>query len=297
MFACFLAESAQEDEQMLKSALYIVPTPIGNLEDITLRAIEVLKAATLIACEDTRHSRILLEHLGITGTRTVSCYDQVEEQKAGMIIEEVGQGGVVALISDAGSPLINDPGYKLVSLCIKAGVEVVPLPGPCALITALEVAALPTNRFMFCGFFPVKAGDLEAELMRIAKADYTCVYYESPKRILATCRMIAEQLPEHPVAICRELTKTFESCYRLRGAELPAFLAESSDRQKGEFVVVIGSKDEHRDELSPKVCEALMELLEHVPVKSACQLLSRLTGVPKNTLYSYALQHKQAQSG
>ncbi|MCR5536287.1 MAG: 16S rRNA (cytidine(1402)-2'-O)-methyltransferase [Succinivibrio sp.] len=277
---------------MLESALYIVPTPIGNLEDITQRAIEVLKGATLIACEDTRHSRILLDHLGVSGTRLMSCYDQVEAQKAECIISEVQQGGAVALISDAGSPLINDPGYKLVSLCVKAGIRVVPLPGPCALITALEVAALPTDRFMFCGFFPVKEGELREELKRAGELNCTCVYYESPKRILATSKQIAELLPEHPVAVCRELTKTFESCYRMRGVQLPEFIGSSSERQKGEFVVVIGGVAEQHTELPEEVQEVMLQLLPHLPVKQVCQLVSRLSRIPKNTLYSFALEHK-----
>ena len=148
----------------MDSALYIVPTPIGNLDDITLRAIEVLKSATLIAAEDTRHSKILLDKLGISGKKMISCHDHNEGERADLIIEEVRAGGVVALISDAGSPLINDPGYRVVTICAEQGVKVVPLPGPCALITALEASALPTDKFMFCGFFPVKEKELTGVL-------------------------------------------------------------------------------------------------------------------------------------
>ena len=158
----------------MDSALYIVPTPIGNLDDITLRAIDVLKSATLIAAEDTRHSKILLDKLGISGKKMISCHDHNEGERAELIIEEVRAGGVVALISDAGSPLINDPGYRVVTICAEQGVKVVPLPGPCALITALEASALPTDKFMFCGFFPVK----EKENMPFSKvADIPGVFF------------------------------------------------------------------------------------------------------------------------
>ena len=139
---------------MLDSALYIVPTPIGNMQDITLRAIEVLKNATLIAAEDTRHSKLLLDHIGVKGTRMISCHDHNEEQRVEIIKNEIEKGGSVALISDAGTPLISDPGYRVVSLCAKLNVKVVPLPGPCAAITALEMAGLPTDSFLFAGFLP-----------------------------------------------------------------------------------------------------------------------------------------------
>ncbi len=277
---------------MLSPALYIVPTPIGNLDDITLRAIEVLKNVTLIAAEDTRHSRILLDHLGVTGTRVVSCYDQVEEDKARLIIDEVQKGGSVALISDAGSPLINDPGYRVVTLCVKEGVQVIPLPGPCALITALEFAALPTDRFMFQGFFPVKQKELSDTLEGLKGADYTAVFYETPRRILDTCKMIAEILPDSPVSLCRELTKTFESCYRMPGRDLPAFLAEDPNRQKGEFVVAIGALEKSSDELPKAVLEALKDLIAVTPVKAAAAALAKATGLPKNDLYQAGLKLK-----
>ena len=226
---------------MLESALYIVPTPIGNLDDITLRAIEVLKNATLIAAEDTRHSKILLDKLGISGTRMISCHDHNEEQRADVIIEEVKKGGIVALISDAGSPLINDPGYRVVTICSKADVKVVPLPGPCALITALEASALPTDKFMFCGFFPVKEKELTETVQALANVDYTAVFYETPRRIIDTMEIVGKVLPEHDVTLCREMTKTFESFYRLKAKDAVEFLKADADRTKGEFVVAIGA--------------------------------------------------------
>lgn len=278
---------------MLESALYIVPTPIGNLEDITLRAVRVLKEASLIAAEDTRHSKILLDHLGITGAKLVSCYDQVEADKASLIIEEVRNGGSVALISDAGSPLINDPGYKVVSLCAAAGVKVVPLPGPCAVITALEAAAQPTDCFKFMGFFPVKDKELRDCLTGVAQENCTVIFYETPRRILSTVKVLAEILPDRNLSICRELTKTFESIYRMRAGEMAEFLEASPERTKGEFVVVIGpAAKKTENEISPKLEKALFSLLENNSVKTVTSVLSELSGVRKKDLYDLALEKK-----
>lgn len=281
---------------MIESALYIVPTPIGNLDDITIRAIDVLKAATLIAAEDTRHSKILLDKLGISGKKLISCHDHNEEQRASIIIEEVSNGGVVALISDAGSPLINDPGYRVVTLCSKANVKVVPLPGPCALITALEASALPTDKFMFNGFFPVKEKELLDTLAALTNVDYTAVFYETPRRIQATAEALAKVLPEHDITLCREMTKTFESFYRLKAKDAPDFLKADADRTKGEFVVAIGAlKDEGNNAIDPKIKKALEELIKTSPVKAVTNVLAELTGVKKNDLYNLALELKQQQ--
>ena len=278
---------------MLSSALYIVPTPIGNLEDITLRAVRILKEATLIAAEDTRHSKILLDHLGITDAKIISCYDQVEEQKASLIIDEVSKGGSVALISDAGSPLINDPGYRVVSICAAAGVRIVPLPGPCAVITALEAAALPTDSFKFMGFFPVKQKELSDCLNKVAQEDCTTVFYETPRRILDTCKLMAQLIPDHNVTLCREMTKTFESFYRMRASELPAFMEASPERIKGEFAVVIGACPHKEEGIPLEVEKALSTLLENNSVKTVTQVLSDLTGVRKRELYDLALSKKE----
>lgn len=278
---------------MLESALYIVPTPIGNLDDITLRAIEVLKNATLIAAEDTRHSKILLDKLGVLNPKMISCHDHNEEQRASIIIEEVNKGGIVALISDAGSPLINDPGYKVVTLCSKANVKVIPLPGPCALITALEASALPTDKFMFNGFFPVKEKELVETIESLKGVDYTAVFYEAPRRILNTMEKVAQILPEHDVTLCREMTKTFESFYRLKAKDSPAFLEADPDRTKGEFVVAIGALKEDQGAISPQIVDALKTLVQTTPVKVACNVVANLTGLKKNELYNLALELKE----
>ena len=278
---------------MLESALYIVPTPIGNLDDITLRAIEVLKNATLIAAEDTRHSKILLDKLGVLNPKMISCHDHNEEQRASIIIEEVNKGGIVALISDAGSPLINDPGYKVLNLCSKANVKVIPLPGPCALITALEASALPTDKFMFNGFFPVKEKELVETIESLKGVDYTAVFYEAPRRILNTMEKVAQILPEHDVTLCREMTKTFESFYRLKAKDAPSFLEANSDRTKGEFVVAIGALKEDQGAISPQIVDALKTLVQTTPVKVACNVVANLTGLKKNDLYNLALELKE----
>ena len=278
---------------MLESALYIVPTPIGNLDDITLRAIEVLKNATLIAAEDTRHSKILLDKLGVLNPKMISCHDHNEEQRASIIIEEVNKGGIEALISDAGSPLINDPGYKVVTLCSKANVKVIPLPGPCALITALEASALPTDKFMFNGFFPVKEKELVETIESLKGVDYTAVFYEAPRRILNTMEKVAQILPEHDVTLCREMTKTFESFYRLKAKDSPAFLEADPDRTKGEFVVAIGALKEDQGAISPQIVDALKTLVQTTPVKVACNVVANLTGLKKNDLYNLALELKE----
>lgn len=278
---------------MLESALYIVPTPIGNLDDITLRAIEVLKNATLIAAEDTRHSKILLDKLGVLNPKMISCHDHNEEQRASIIIEEVNKGGIVALISDAGSPLINDPGYKVVTLCSKANVKVIPLPGPCALITALEASALPTDKFMFNGFFPVKEKEIVETIESLKGVDYTAVFYEAPRRILNTMEKVAQILPEHDVTLCREMTKTFESFYRLKAKDAPAFLEADPDRTKGEFVVAIGALKEDQGAISPQIVDALKTLVQTTPVKVACNVVANLTGLKKNELYNLALELKE----
>ena len=278
---------------MLESALYIVPTPIGNLDDITLRAIEVLKNATLIAAEDTRHSKILLDKLGVLNPKMISCHDHNEEQRASIIIDEVNKGGIVALISDAGSPLINDPGYKVVTLCSKANVKVIPLPGPCALITALEASALPTDKFMFNGFFPVKEKELVETIESLKGVDYTAVFYEAPRRILNTMEKVAQILPDHDVTLCREMTKTFESFYRLKAKDAPAFLEADPDRTKGEFVVAIGALKEDQGAISPQIVDALKTLVQTTPVKVACNVVANLTGLKKNDLYNLALELKE----
>ncbi len=279
---------------MIESALYLVPTPIGNLDDITLRAIEVLKSATLIAAEDTRHSKILLTKLGIGAVKMISCNDHNEAERADIIANEVAAGGIVALISDAGTPMISDPGYKLTATLTQRGVKVVALPGPCAAITALCAAALPTDKFLFNGFLPVKDKELTEKLESIATSTTTTVFYESPRRIMTTLNKLKEIDPTRKVALCRELTKNFETIYRMSVSDLVTYLEEHSDEVRGEFVLVVGPYEAAaEEELSGKAKDALQKLLPVLKVKEACALVADLTGSSRNRLYDYALSLKQ----
>ena len=279
---------------MIESALYIVPTPIGNLSDITFRAVEVLKAATLIAAEDTRHSRILLDKLGIGSVKMISCNDHNEAERTEIIAKETESGGIVALISDAGTPMISDPGYKLVSSLVERGVKVFPLPGPCAAITALCASAMPTDRFFFSGFLPVKDKELTDKLESIRTAPYPVVFYESPRRIINTLNKIALMDADRKVALCREMTKTFETIYRMKVTDLIEHFKEHEDEIRGEFVLIVGpyeAKDDG-DEISSKAKAALEKMISSLKVKEACQIVSDLTGESKNRLYDYALTLK-----
>lgn len=279
---------------MIESALYIVPTPIGNLSDITFRAVEVLKAATLIAAEDTRHSRILLDKLGIGAVKMISCNDHNEAERTEIIAKETESGGIVALISDAGTPMISDPGYKLVSSLVERGVKVFPLPGPCAAITALCASAMPTDRFFFSGFLPVKDKELTDKLESIRTAPYTVVFYESPRRIINTLNKIALMDADRKVALCREMTKTFETIYRMKVTDLIEHFKAHEDEIRGEFVLIVGPYEakDNSDEISAKAKAALEKMISSLKVKEACQIVSDLTGESKNRLYDYALTLK-----
>lgn len=194
-----------------QGTLYIVPTPIGNLGDITERAVQVLSQVDLIAAEDTRHTGRLLSHLNIS-TRTFALHDHNEQQKAQVLAEKLSQGQSIALVSDAGTPLISDPGYHLVNQCRAAGLRVVPLPGACAVIAALSASGLPSDRFSFEGFLPPKSKGRRDKFLELAKVERTCIFYESPHRIMDSLDdMLAILGEERQVVLARELTKTFET--------------------------------------------------------------------------------------
>ena len=201
------------DQPVKRGTLYLVSTPIGNLEDITLRALRVLKEVDLIACEDTRRTRILLGHHGIR-TPLTSLYDEIERKKGEVLVEKLLAGRSLAYVSDAGTPLISDPGYHLVRRAIETGVSVVPVPGPSAVITALSVSALPSENFAFFGFLPEKAGRRQTFLRTLEDLPMTLVFYESPRRIVDALRDVREILGERHVAVARELTKVFEEVIR-----------------------------------------------------------------------------------
>ena len=274
-----------------KASLYIVATPIGNLADMTGRAIEVLKSVDLIAAEDTRHSGRLLQHFGI-GTRMMSYHDFSEDYRVDSLLEKLSSGLSVALISDAGTPLISDPGYRLVVRARAAGLTVVPVPGVCALTTALSVAGLPSDRFAFEGFVSAKRASRVKQFEEWLPEARTMIFYESPHRILECVEdMLTVFGPDRHVVLCRELTKTFETIHGDNLGDLLPWMQNDSNQQRGEFVVLIkGAEAPKSEEVDAEALRVLGILLEDLSVKQAASLAARITGVKKNLLYQRALQ-------
>jgi 16S rRNA (cytidine1402-2'-O)-methyltransferase len=260
--------------------LIVCPTPIGNLRDVTLRVLDVLAAADIVACEDTRRTRVLLERHGISGRELVSFHEHNERARAGELVARMGAGAVVALVSDAGMPLVSDPGFALVGGSLVAGVAVEVLPGPSAVVTALVASGLPGERWRFVGFLPRKRGELERVLSR---TEETLVAFESPGRLVATLGVLAEVDSERPAAVCRELSKLHEEVRRGSAAELAAHYGAHSPR--GEIVLVIGAAQVGRADYE----EALVALRALVQAgaraRPAAGVVARLTGVGANELY------------
>jgi 16S rRNA (cytidine1402-2'-O)-methyltransferase len=271
--------------------LYVVATPIGNRGDISPRALSVLAAVDKVLAEDTRHSGALLRTLGIA-TPLLSLHEHNEQLQVEPLLERLHGGADLALISDAGTPLISDPGYRIVRAARQAGIQVVPIPGPCALIAALSVAGLPTDRFVFEGFLPAKAAARRAHLLALAGETRTLVFYESSHRIEESLADLAECLgAEREAVIARELTKTFEQVQSGSLAELKRWLSEDANRQRGEFVLLIAGAAPAADtELDAEAQRVLKLLLVELPVKRAAALAAEITGARKNALYQYALQ-------
>ncbi|MBD2835871.1 16S rRNA (cytidine(1402)-2'-O)-methyltransferase [Pseudomonas sp. JM0905a] len=277
--------------------LYVVATPIGNLDDITARALRVLREVALIAAEDTRHSARLLQHFGIE-TPLAACHEHNERDQGGRFLARLQAGEDVALISDAGTPLISDPGFHLVRQARAAGVAVVPVPGACALIAALSSAGLPSDRFIFEGFLPARANARRGRLEEIKDEPRTLIFYEAPHRILESLEDMRSVFGgDRPAVLARELTKTFET---LKGApldELCGWVAADSNQQRGECVVLVGGwqAPEGEGALSAEALRVLDLLLAEMPVKRAAALAAEITGVRKNLLYQAALE-RQADS-
>ncbi len=225
----------------MAGTLYIVATPIGNLGDMTFRAVEVLKSVSRIACEDTRQTRKLLDHFGI-GTPMVSYHEHNEAERAAELIGILEDGADLALVTDAGTPLVSDPGFRLVRAAVGQGIRVVPVPGVSAVITALSAAGLPSDAFRFCGFFPRKQGERRRLLEALAGDESTLAFYEAPHRIVESLRDIEETMGDPPVVLARELTKLHEEFLRGRASEVRAAL-ESRDAIRGEMTVLIGKRD------------------------------------------------------
>lgn len=273
----------------------MVATPIGNLEDLSPRAIRILAGVDVVAAEDTRHSGRLLSHLGIQ-KRLIALHDHNEKDRAAGLLAELEAGLDVALISDAGTPLISDPGYVLVREARAAGYVVSPIPGPCALVTALSAAGLPTDRFLYVGFLPAKRSGRKASLDALANEVATLVFYESPHRIIESVRDFAEVLgPDREMVLGRELTKTFETFYSGSVEDVLAELQQDPHGTRGEFVVMIrgaAPQADSEEAATMDVDRVLRVLLAELPVKKVAKMASELTGVGKNELYQRALSLK-----
>ncbi|MDE8033994.1 16S rRNA (cytidine(1402)-2'-O)-methyltransferase [Actinobacillus equuli subsp. equuli] len=272
--------------------LYIVATPIGNLGDITQRALDTFAQVDLIAAEDTRHSGLLLSHYGIKKP-FFALHDHNEQQKAAVLVEKLQQGLNIALISDAGTPLISDPGFHLVRHCRQAGVKVVPLPGACAAITALCASGIASDRFCFEGFLPAKTKSRCDKLAEVADEPRTLIFYESTHRILDTLEDMQKMLgADRYVVMAREITKTWETIYGDTLTNLIAWLNEDSNRIKGEIVLVVEGKPEQADEeFSTQAVKLLGLLCQELPLKKAAAIVAETFGYKKNALYQYGLEH------
>ncbi len=274
--------------------LYVVATPIGNLEDISARALRVLGDVALIAAEDTRHSSRLMAHFGIQ-TPLAACHEHNERDEGSRFIGRLQAGDDVALISDAGTPLISDPGYHLVRQARAAGIAVVPVPGACALIAALSAAGLPSDRFIFEGFLPAKTAARCTRLEALKEEPRTLIFYEAPHRILESlCDFEAIFGGARVAVLGRELTKTFETLKGLPLAELRAWVEADSNQQRGECVLLVEGWQSPPGEsaVSAEALRVLDLLLAEMPLKRAAAIAADITGVRKNLLYQAALERK-----
>lgn len=274
------------------SALYIVATPIGNLGDMSQRAVEILQQVALIAAEDTRHSARLLRHFAVS-TPCVALHEHNEREQSSRLLQRLANGESVALIADAGTPLLSDPGFHLVQQARLQGIRVIPVPGPSAVIAALSVSGLPTDCFKFIGFLPAKAAARRQRLAALVAEPCTLAFYESPHRILESLVDMGEILGgDREAVLARELTKTFETVQGGSLATLHTFVSSDANQQKGEMVLLVAGAPAVETALDPEVERILGVLLEELPVKQAAALAARITGVKKNQLYQQALAMK-----
>ena len=290
------AASAAGAQNYPAGALYVVATPIGNLADLTLRAIHVLGLVDAIACEDTRHSAPLLRQLGIEGKALLAVHEHNERDAASGVLARLARGERVAYVSDAGTPAISDPGAALVAAAQAAGYRCVPIPGASSAVAALSVAGdAVVGPFTFVGFLPSRAGERTRAVRQLAASPQTQVLFEAPHRIEALAAALAEGCGARAVTVCRELTKQFESVSTMPAAELPAWLAADAHRSRGEFVLVVHALVAVAEESdTPAFDGTLRTLLAALPLKQAVTLAAELTGAPRNALYERALALKNA---
>ena len=274
----------------MSGSLYIIATPIGNLSDITLRAIETLKNVDLVLAEDTRHSKKLFDHYEIKSPLT-AFHEHNENEKASGIISEINSGKSIALISDAGTPLISDPGYQLVSEAKKIGINVIPIPGPNAAIAALSSSGIASNSFSFFGFLPAKQASRLKLLKTKRSLDETIIFYESPKRILATIKDMMDVFGEtRRVCLAKELTKSFETILNDNLIALIDYLESDPSHQKGEFVIIVSPDDKiDFDEAKSELEKILPILCDEMGASKASKLASKITGLDKKYCYKKAI--------
>jgi 16S rRNA (cytidine1402-2'-O)-methyltransferase len=283
----YVVGQAEIAARPLATALYLVATPIGNLGDITLRALETLAGADLLACEDTRVTRVLLDRYGIR-QRPYAYHEHNAGEAGPKLIAALQEGRSVALVSDAGTPLVSDPGFRLVEQALAAGIRVVPIPGPSAVLAALTASGLPSDAFLFAGFLPVKDGQRKTRLTQLATVPATLIFFESPRRLAETLVAMAEVLGDRPAAIGRELTKTFEE---MRTGTLAALAAHYGDAPtpKGEMVICVGPPEEKAD-APGDVDRLLTSLAAEMPASKAAAEAAKMTGQPKQALYRRLLE-------
>ncbi|MDD5125870.1 16S rRNA (cytidine(1402)-2'-O)-methyltransferase [Methylovulum sp.] len=277
--------------------LYVVATPIGNLGDMTFRAVATLKEVGLIAAEDTRHVKMLLQHYGISN-KLVSLHQHNEDKASQMLLDKLREGLSIALVSDAGTPLLSDPGMPLVKLVKDAGLDVVPIPGACALITALSAAGLPVSQFTFEGFAPRTSSARKAFFSESALSPVTWVIYESSHRILACLQDMAAVLPlDREIVIARELTKLHETIVKTTLANAVELVGNDENMRKGEFVVIVDGAvlEKTEQEVTPEQLKVLSILLKECPLKTAVALAVEITGGRKKLLYQAALDMQDAE--
>lgn len=277
------------------SYLYILATPIGNRDDITLRAIEILQTVDLIVAEDTRHSKKLMDYIGIN-TPLLSLHKYNEVARATLLCEKLKQGISIALISDAGTPLISDPGYRLITRVREAGIRVIPVPGACAAISALVSSGLPTDRFVFEGFIPSKGEMRRKKIAELKNESRTMIFYESVHRIVDLIDLLNEQFgPNRRGAIARELTKKFETIYTAPLLELKKWIVEDPNQQKGEFAIIVEGAIKKITEINEENQRLLTVLLEEFPLKKVVSLATKITFLSRRKLYSLGLIIQQAR--
>ena len=283
-----------EAKQKLECALYVVATPIGNLSDITLRGLGVLGAADTIAAEDTRNTRHLLQHHGISDARLLALHQHNERGAAEKIISLLQQGQSVALVTDAGTPAVSDPGAVLVQLVREAGFRVIPIPGASAAVSALSASGLSAPHFLFYGFLPNKSAARCSALQALIEHPYTLVFYEAPHRILECTEDLHKVFgDEREIVFAREITKLFESIHRCKLGVAMEWLNSDPNNQRGEFVLLVSGAPERAAGLDAGTERTLAVLLEELPLKQAVQLAVKITGGNKNELYQRALALKE----